>query len=157
MQRVLLLVDRKDFGAVALVARRYRLAVGSVLGSEGERLLREGLQWDRGANFREKNALRGQALVRAAAAGGLPLAVANCRWFGWGGYNGGGDDKRAEPPSGVSGRSRQTVTGEERTRRGPWRRQSSWLVLATSLAREWRRTSQRLGCEVVPEGGRARI
>ena len=95
VHRILLLVDLKDLGPVAAVASRYRLGVSSVLKAEGSTLLREGMELFRGDNFRVVNTVRGQALARAAAAGGLPLAVAQCRYRRWGGHGSDGDDLAA--------------------------------------------------------------
>eukprot|EP01052_Picozoa_sp_SAG31_P015483 SAG31_NODE_996_length_10492_cov_4.648802_7_plen_238_part_00 len=49
-------------------------------------LLREGLEWYFGGNFRVRNKARGKMLVEVAAKGGLPLAVARCQQCGWGGF-----------------------------------------------------------------------
>jgi TPR repeat protein len=64
---------------------------------ELESLMREGLEWFRGSHFRTQDMARGRLLVEAAAAGGLPLAVADCRFTGdgWGGYNGDDQDRQA--------------------------------------------------------------
>eukprot|EP01049_Picozoa_sp_SAG25_P009007 SAG25_NODE_857_length_5044_cov_2.869970_3_plen_674_part_00 len=72
-------------------------------GTEGSReldcevLVREGLEWWRGNHFRVVDQVRGRLLIEAAAAGGLPLAVAMCQSNdeGWGGYGGDDDDKQA--------------------------------------------------------------
>jgi hypothetical protein len=72
-------------------------------GTEGSReldcevLMREGLEWWCGNHFRVVDQVRGRLLIEAAAAGGLPLAVAECQsnGEGWGGYGGEDDDKQA--------------------------------------------------------------
>eukprot|EP01052_Picozoa_sp_SAG31_P065097 SAG31_NODE_23923_length_492_cov_2.320611_1_plen_71_part_00 len=64
-------------------------------------LLREGLEWYFGNNFRVRNEARGKMLVEVAAKGGLPLAVARCQQRGWGGYDGSSVDKEAAAATAV--------------------------------------------------------
>eukprot|EP01051_Picozoa_sp_SAG22_P000347 SAG22_NODE_8_length_37215_cov_120.960351_15_plen_172_part_00 len=149
MHRLLLLVGLKHFRAVAGVASRYRLAVGTVLDSEGERLLEEGLEWFRGDRFRVVNLVRGQALVRAAAAaGGLPLAVATCRWRAWGGYSGDAVGRRAAFRC-----FRQVAADGGGGGEGIVAEAEHMVGICYVAAAGWEKISW--GGEVVPEGGRA--
>jgi TPR repeat protein len=74
-----------------VVAKRRRGFVASIGSSDGvddcESLMREGLDWFHGRNFRVRNEARGRLLIEAASTAGLPLAVAYCKSKGWGGHD----------------------------------------------------------------------
>jgi hypothetical protein len=76
------------------VAKRQRGGSSSAV-VDCETLLREGLEWFQGDNFRVEDEMRGQLLVETAAAREMPLAIAQCKCRGWGGYSGGKDDTTA--------------------------------------------------------------
>ena len=70
-------------------AKRQRVCVASAGSSgagDGRTLLREGLEWWRGSNFRVEDNVRGQLLIEAAAEAGSELAVAYCKVKGWGNH-----------------------------------------------------------------------
>eukprot|EP01051_Picozoa_sp_SAG22_P003164 SAG22_NODE_151_length_17414_cov_7.812128_11_plen_581_part_00 len=77
------------------VAKRQRGGGSGKAAGDYQALLREGLEWLHGDKFRVTDKVRGKLLIEAAAAGGLPLAVASCQHMGWGGFSGDDDDEKA--------------------------------------------------------------
>ena len=79
----------EEEGEGTVVAKRQRDCIASV-DSGGEVdwdiLMREGLEWLDGANFRVLNEMRGRLLIEAASLADLPIAMAYCKMVGWGGH-----------------------------------------------------------------------
>eukprot|EP01043_Picozoa_sp_COSAG02_P058352 COSAG02_NODE_7248_length_3097_cov_22.393596_1_plen_490_part_00 len=75
-------------GTVA-AKRQHRCIADSDIAVECKAMVtmaREGREWWRGNNFRVRDKVRGQWLIEAAAAGGLPIAMAWCKSKGWSGH-----------------------------------------------------------------------
>ena len=71
------------------VAKRQRVCIAGAGSSDAvdcETLLREGVEWLDGCNFRVRDPVRGQLLIEAAAVAGSAVAVARCKGHGWGGH-----------------------------------------------------------------------
>eukprot|EP01051_Picozoa_sp_SAG22_P008982 SAG22_NODE_718_length_7670_cov_11.194690_6_plen_389_part_00 len=113
MIRILSFVGVDDLGAVAAAARRYRGGVRSVLETKAPELLREGLELMCGNSWRVQNNARGLVLVRAAAVGGLPLAVVHSRLERWARLGGAADGT----PEAAVQCFRQIIAAAGRTRK----------------------------------------